>query len=897
MPDRMTTLDTDERGPTSIDSGILLLDVGGEALDEESSKTLLATFGGQAGATRLEELLTTDGMVALRALLERCQLDAQDPSRPAAAMPFVIGLRSGAQMRIVAVRVASPGLLVAFELEDPAHLLRTELGDRRRFERVAAEVSADLLDLDGLDVAAAADRVLGRVGAFVGADLGYLFRFSDRDDALHLSNEWESTEVPPETALSVRMRRVRRKDAPIFFETLAQGHAVCVDDVAGLSDQFAAERRAALALGVHSIVARPLRDGKRLLGVVGLGTRDGARAWSRDALRLLDHVASVFTHALARLTTQRDSARLMSRSEALVSATSDPIACLAPSGIPLLWNRAFEEAGALPVARAGAASIVATDAEEIASDVPGSGPLRMAPGRIVHDSQTLERLVATWTEMLEAVRHGANELTRELLWSRVDGERWFELRLVALRSDDGAVTEQLMVARDVSERRNAQAELRRKAEVDPLTGLANSYVLGDSISAVLRRPNSMATLIYIDLDRIKSVNDMLGHDVGDAVLAAAAQRLRGELDDGDLLARQSGDKFALLSTGAPTPEQAQALVERILQCFRAPFRAKGHEVFVAATAGLVQARAGELEVGEMQRRCDVALTRAKQRNRGHFEFYDSAMHVEMQRRATSEQRLRQAMRRRELVVLYQPEVDLEKLEIVGVEALLRWRHPDKGLVSAADFIMLAEETSLILEIGGWVLEQSLRQAVEWAKVAPDRKPLNVKVNLSPRQLNQRDLAQRVADLLRTTGAAPEWLTLELTETALVGDPETAHAVMGELHALGVGLAIDDFGTGYSSFSYLKRFPVDLVKVDRSFLVGFPDRVEDTTIVRTIVGLARALGLGVVAEGVERREQVDALTAIGCRRAQGFLFSPAVDPATIVAMMQDATLISAAVTDP
>ncbi|HET6866263.1 MAG TPA: EAL domain-containing protein, partial [Solirubrobacteraceae bacterium] len=432
------------------------------------------------------------------------------------------------------------------------------------------------------------------------------------------------------------------------------------------------------------------------------------------------------------------------------------------------------------------------------------------------------------------------------------------------------------VLADALERQAIEDAIRERAVHDPLTGLPNRVLFVDRLEhalARLGRQDSLAAILFLDLDHFKLVNDSLGHHVGDELLTAAAPRLRQALRSSDTVARFGGDEFGILLEDIASERDAIETAERIAAIFARPFVLSGSEHFVTTSIGIALARGGE-RADELIRDADAAMYRAKDRGRARYEVFDEGMRGRAIERLRVENDLRRAIERGELRLEYQPVVSLSNFSIVGVEALLRWRHPQRGEVPPSEFIPIAEENGLIEPIGRWVLEHACRQAAQWYRARPDAAPLTMSVNLSAVQV-RRSLPDVVRSVLRSTGLDPACLSLEITETVMVRDAEGLGEVLQALKALGVRLVLDDFGTGYSSLSYLTRLPLDVLKVDRSFVDGLGSESRDTAITETIIAMSRALSLDVVAEGVETPEHVSELSRLGCGLAQGFHFSRAV----------------------
>jgi diguanylate cyclase (GGDEF)-like protein/PAS domain S-box-containing protein len=434
------------------------------------------------------------------------------------------------------------------------------------------------------------------------------------------------------------------------------------------------------------------------------------------------------------------------------------------------------------------------------------------------------------------------------------------------------------IIRDITARKRAEKQLLHDALHDSLTKLPNRVSFMDHLKLAVnhtkRRKNYLFALLFVDLDRFKVVNDSLGHAVGDELLLALSVRLGTCLRAGDTLARLGGDEFTILLDAIDDHESAKRVAERIQEVLSHPFKLAGHEMSMSASIGIAFSDCGENTAEELLRDADTAMYRAKSLGKARYQIFDKDMHTHAVTLLKLESDLRGAIEREELRVHYQPTVSLESGRITGFEALVRWQHPQRGLIPPIDFLPNAEDTGMIIEIDRWVLREACRQMRQWHEQLPSTRAMKINVNLSCKQFMQTDLVDYVAKILSETGLAPESLRLEITETVVMADSDRAMKILEELKGLGVEMSLDDFGTGYSSLSYIHRFPVATLKIDRSFI----DRVggeENGEIVRTVVAMARNLGMEVIAEGVETMEQLIQLKAISCDQAQGFHFSKAV----------------------
>ncbi|MBI1722449.1 MAG: EAL domain-containing protein [Gemmatimonadetes bacterium] len=442
--------------------------------------------------------------------------------------------------------------------------------------------------------------------------------------------------------------------------------------------------------------------------------------------------------------------------------------------------------------------------------------------------------------------------------------------------------------RDVTQRKTAEWQLVHDAFHDALTSLPNRALFSDllarSIGRARRREDYAFAVLFLDMDRFKVVNDSLGHMIGDQLLIAVARRLEQCVRPGDTVARLGGDEFTILLDDIEDVSDATRVADRTQRELGLPFTLKGQEVFTSASIGIALSESGYERPEDLLRDADLAMYRAKALGKARYEVFDLAMHARAVAQLQLETDLRRAVEREEFRLHYQPMVSLGSGRVTGFEALVRWHHPQRGLVMPDDFISVAEETGLIVPIGRRVLREACHQLRHWQTHYPMDPPLTVSVNLSAKQFLQADLLEQIADAVGTSGISASSLRLEITESVIIDNAESAIALLERLRALGVRLDLDDFGTGYSSLSYLHRFDMDALKIDRSFVRNIGDRGENSEIVRTIVTLARNLLMDVVAEGVETAEQLSVLRTLDCEQVQGFLFWNPLTPEAATALV-------------
>jgi len=480
---------------------------------------------------------------------------------------------------------------------------------------------------------------------------------------------------------------------------------------------------------------------------------------------------------------------------------------------------------------------------------------------------------ARQAELAERARAGAEHSRAELAERNVEEQRQYIAELERVKN----------------ELEESREHFRHAAFHDALTGLPNRALLADhlklSIERAKQRPDHLYAVLFLDLDRFKNINDSLGHAAGDRFLIEISGRLQACMRPTDTVARLGGDEFAILLDGVEANEDAICVAERVQDELSKPFYLNGHDVYTTASIGITLCNSYYDSPENILRDADTAMYHAKESGKARYEIFDAAMHANVVAMLQLENDLRRAVENHEFQVYYQPIVALETGRLAGFEALVRWLHPDKGIVSPLEFIPLAEETGLIMEIGEWVLRESCRQMRQWTEEMHTLYPLIISVNVSSKQLAQSNMIDKVKAILQETGLDPSQLKLEITESAVMENAESATAMLLRLRELGLKLSIDDFGTGYSSLSYLHRFPVDTLKVDRSFVSGIGDGDENAEIVRTVITLARNLGMLVIAEGVETIEQRDLLKELKCDYGQGYLFSRPVEAANALLLIR------------
>jgi diguanylate cyclase (GGDEF)-like protein len=502
------------------------------------------------------------------------------------------------------------------------------------------------------------------------------------------------------------------------------------------------------------------------------------------------------------------------------------------------------------------------------TEIYGLPAEQVQPGITLH--QIIEARIAnglksdlTPDEIVDGMLRRRNDIEFGVLHSQLGDGRIIAITVRPM-ADGGTVT----THQDITEQRRSEAKIAHMAHHDALTGLPNRVLLGQKLEQALGRVKrgEIIAAHFLDLDHFKNVNDTLGHSAGDKLLRMVAERLRGLVRGSDIVARMGGDEFAILQVGVAQPADAGAIALRAIELVSEPYDIEGQQVNIGTSVGIAIGPGDGADPEQLMRNADLALYRAKGDGRGAFRFFEPEMDAQMQERRNMERALRTALPAGQFELHYQPIVNLESNEISAFEALIRWRHPDKGLIPPGAFIPLAEEIGFIVPLGEWAIRQACAQAASWPA------HLKVAVNLSPAQFRSPGLVQVVLNALAASGLPPHRLELEITETILLQDNETTLATLYRLRELGVLIAMDDFGTGYSSLSYLQSFPFDRIKIDRSFIKNLGDDNGSINIIRAVVAMAQGLGMATTAEGVETSHQREAVASEGCTEMQGFLFS-------------------------
>jgi diguanylate cyclase (GGDEF)-like protein len=494
---------------------------------------------------------------------------------------------------------------------------------------------------------------------------------------------------------------------------------------------------------------------------------------------------------------------------------------------------------------------------------------------IVKPGCSFVELLRYRTEAGEFVHHDLEQYRADLVAAMTRGEVMSSIletadgREILITNSPMSAGGRVATHTDITERRRIEAKIAYMAQFDALTDLPNRVKLYERLRQMLARPKrgDHVAVFCLDLDRFKDVNDAHGHPVGDLLLQSVAGRLRQCIRDADMVARLGGDEFAIVQAGASQPTDATSLASRLIEVIGAPYEIGGRQVMIELSIGIALAPNDGLDPEQLLKNADLALYRAKADGRGLYRFFEPEMDARMQARRALEIDLRKAIANSEFELFYQPLVDMRTERVTGFEALIRWHHPERGMIPPLEFIGVAEETGLIGAIGDWVLRRACAEAATWPR------DVKIAVNLSPLQFKNKGLLRSVVSALAASGLSPNRLELEITESVLLQDGDTTLAILHELRELGVRISMDDFGTGYSSLSYLRKFPFDKIKIDQTFIFDMSDHSDSLAIVRAVIAMGNGLGIATTAEGVETAEQFKQLKLEGCTEVQGYLFSP------------------------
>jgi diguanylate cyclase (GGDEF)-like protein/PAS domain S-box-containing protein len=723
--------------------------------------------------------------------------------------------------------------------------MERDLQKRVEFEKLITTLSSHFINLPHAQIEAGIRNGIESIGRFIGVDRVFMYVML-KDRFQGPSFEWYADGV---SALPPQKPEFPFSGFPWFGQKLKNLEVIHISSPEDLPAEAVSEREFLSQRGVRSIVAVPMVSAGNLIGLLTFSTTRDTKKWSTDDLALFKITGEMFAGALIRKRNEQALLESEEKFRVLFHNAFDGIFlfAVAPDGTP----GAIVEANDVASSKLGYSrqELIGKDFSELfAPDERADMPKHLQK-LIQQDHLTFEKP--------QLARNGLKipmEINAHLF-------EWGGQKLVQA------------IARDITDRKRAEETIRRQAYYDPLTNLPNRMLFKDRLEQAMKqahRNKQMLGVIVLDLDRFKNINETLGHILGDKLLVAVAERLLEILHESETIARFGGDEFTLLLPQITSVEEATQHAQRIIELLAAPFRVANHELHLTTSIGISFYPEDGESAELLLKNAETAMYRAKEQGRNNYQLYASVMNVSAFKQLLMENSLRRALDREEFVVYYQPQYDIKTQTLVGAEALVRWKHPDLGLVFPTEFIGLAEETGLIVPIGEWVIRTVCARNKQWQDAGCEK--VCIAVNLSARQFQQRNLVASIAQILQETGLDPKWLGLEITESIAMKNADFTISALNEIKKMKIKLSMDDFGTGYSSLSYLKRFPLETLKIDRSFVRDITTDPNDAAIVNAVVALAHSLKLSVVAEGVETETQLEFLKNNHCDYVQGYIFS-------------------------
>lgn len=730
------------------------------------------------------------------------------------------------------------------------HLAARRLEYASGLQRLMVDASREFIQSSQESLDRTLTTTLERVGRWCEVDRAYLIRFTDDLSSYSNTHEWVADGI---TAEMGNLQDMPSTTIPHLMDRLKRHEPVVISSVAELGSEWHEERAIFDEENIRSLITLPVVSGDRLIGLVGFDSVRHERVWSDRESALLQVLGDLIGAAIGRNEVEsrlRSSEGLRQHAESLAGMGS------------WQWEIGSER----------------FEASEEWRNVVGVGGQTLTRTNVLALTPDSERARVAAT-LAETVETGAPYSIEHRIIRPDNGEaRWIKVYADLVEGSDG-VQRLCGFAQDITDRKQDAEALFRLAHYDSLTGLPNRVLALDRLEQSLRHARRVGTpvaVLFLDLDHFKKVNDTLGHAVGDRILKEAATRLLGQLREEDTVARIGGDEFLILLDDNINERDLVTVTQKLLQAFRKPFTLEGREIMLTASIGVAVSPQDGESGDELMRNADTAMYHAKNEGRNGFQYFTAAMNEDVSRQLELEEALRLSLGRDELALVYQPIVRVEDGQTVAVEALLRWKHPVLGDVSPAEFIPLAEHVGLIDRIGAFVIETGLTQLAHWH--AAGYEGLGLSINVSPRQFRDEALAQDLLLALEEHGLPPSAISLEITEGTLLSGAEPIQATMHTLRDSGVGVVMDDFGTGFSSLGYLRDHPFDALKIDRRFVRDIEHNPADLQLVASAIRLGHALGMDVIAEGVENEKQLEMLAAEGCPLAQGFYLGRPMPPA-------------------
>jgi diguanylate cyclase (GGDEF)-like protein/PAS domain S-box-containing protein len=724
---------------------------------------------------------------------------------------------------------------------------RIEEAFRQRvdFEKLITNLSSHFINLSPEKIDEGIQNSLHSIGNFIGVDRIFMFRQS-QGKVQGPAFEWYAKDLSVSVDNSSEFLIA---DYPWFSEKVKKMEVVHVSSPDELPPEAVAERKLLQLRGVQSIVIVPMVSAGNLIGLLTFSTIRSRKLWTQEDISLFKIAGEMFASALER-----------KRSDQALRGSEEKFKELFNNAIDSIFLFGLSEDGT-PGCFVEVNDIACSKLGYTREELQRMTPFDIsAPEDINEMGKIFKRLQQQGHVTFERTHLSKGGLKIPV---EVNSHvfQWNGQRVVQ------------SIARDITDRKRAEETIRRQAYYDVLTNLPNRMLFKDRLEQAMKhahRNKQTLGVIVLDLDRFKNINETLGHILGDKLLVAVSERLLGILNESETIARFGGDEFTLLLPQVNSVEEATQHAQKIIELLAAPFRLNNHELHVTTSIGIAFYPDDGENSEILLKNAETAMYRAKEQGRNNYQLYASVMNVSAFKQLLMENSLRRALEKEEFVVYYQPQIDLKTQKIVGAEALVRWQHPDLGLVFPTEFIALAEETGLIVPIGEWVIRKVCSQSKKWQDAGHSK--VCISVNLSARQFQQRNLVATISGILQETGLDPQYLGLEITESIAMKNADFTISALNELKKMRIHLSLDDFGTGYSSLSYLKRFPLETLKIDRSFVRDITTDPNDAAIVNAVVALAHSLKLSVVAEGVETEGQLSFLKTHDCDHVQGYIYS-------------------------
>lgn len=727
-------------------------------------------------------------------------------------------------------------------------LVEQTLQYQLEFDQLITSISNRFINLHWADIPTGINRALEEIGKFTQVDTSYIFRWDQEKKNFSMTYEWI---VPGQNPQIEKAQNLPQAEFPSAVDVLLRGKVLYIPSVVDLKEISVAERKNLSAFNLQSLISIPLSFQGIFLGWVGLASFTQGKVWSESNTQLLIMFGEILTNALKRMETEKALQESERRYSTLAKISPVGMFQTDISGNCLYANEQWCQIAGMPVQES------------------------LGPGwsAAIHPEDR-QYIFSEWNRAIQF----KIPFLAEYRFQRPDGSiTWVLGQAIAERDNSDKITSYVGTITDISERKKAEIILQHAAFHDSLTGLPNRALLMEHLQQAIKRQQRhshwLIALLFLDLDRFKIINDSLGHLTGDKLLIALGKRLEKCKRVSDTLARLGGDEFVFLLEELKSPEEATHIAERIYRALIKPFNIDNQELFVSASIGITfNSCQDNNSPTQLLRDADTAMYKAKARGKSCYTVFDRSMYTQNLQQLRLESDLRQAIKREELVIYYQPIFSLDSNRLEGMEALVRWQHPEQGLISPTNFISIAEETGIIIALDQWVLKRACCQLVDWKNQFPSFAHLSLNVNLSGKHFLQSHLIEKIEEIIDETNILKQDLKLEITESILIENSKLIQNIFNRLKNKKIQVCLDDFGTGYSSLSYLDRFPLNTLKIDRSFISNLNGESSKSAIIRAIVIMARELDIEVIAEGVETIKQVDFLKTLGCFGAQGYWYS-------------------------